>query len=48
MVWARNKFYVDELYDLIIIRPIKGISFVLFKVMDALMIDTVMVPVRRG
>jgi NADH-quinone oxidoreductase subunit L len=38
--WAREKFYVDELYDTLILKPIKGGSFVLFKVVDALLIDT--------
>jgi NADH-quinone oxidoreductase subunit L len=48
--WARtarrvalNKFYVDELYELAIIRPVKFLSFILFRVVDALVIDTVAV-----
>ncbi|WP_224243311.1 NADH-quinone oxidoreductase subunit L [Hyalangium gracile] len=48
--WARavrqvalNKFYVDELYDFVIIRPVKFISFVFYRVVDALIIDTVVV-----
>ncbi len=41
--WARRKFYVDELYDLLIVRPIKFISLVLYKVVDTLLIDTVAV-----
>jgi NADH-quinone oxidoreductase subunit L len=40
---ALNKFYVDELYELAVIRPVKFLSFVLFKVVDALVIDTVLV-----
>jgi NADH-quinone oxidoreductase subunit L len=40
---ALNKFYVDELYELVVIRPVKFISFVLFRVVDALVIDTVLV-----
>ncbi|WP_141324624.1 NADH-quinone oxidoreductase subunit L [Myxococcus sp. AB025B] len=40
---AQNKFYVDELYELVIIRPIKFMSFILFRVVDALLIDTVAV-----
>ncbi|MFP2962627.1 NADH-quinone oxidoreductase subunit L [Myxococcus sp. 1LA] len=40
---AQNKFYVDELYELIIIRPVKFASFLLFRVVDALVIDTVAV-----
>jgi NADH-quinone oxidoreductase subunit L len=40
---AQNKFYVDELYEFLIIRPVKFASFVLFRVVDALLIDTVAV-----
>ncbi|HZI10947.1 MAG TPA: NADH-quinone oxidoreductase subunit L [Myxococcus sp.] len=40
---AQNKFYVDELYELAIIRPVKFLSFILFRVVDALVIDTVAV-----
>jgi NADH-quinone oxidoreductase subunit L len=40
---AQNKFYVDELYELIVIRPVKFLSFVLFRVVDSLLIDTVLV-----
>jgi NADH-quinone oxidoreductase subunit L len=39
--WARNKFYVDELYELLLINRIKTASFLLFKVVDQLLIDTV-------
>jgi NADH-quinone oxidoreductase subunit L len=48
--WARgvrrfavNKFYVDEVYEFLVIRPVKFLSFVLFRVVDALIIDTVLV-----
>jgi NADH-quinone oxidoreductase subunit L len=41
--WAGNGFYVDQLYDLAIVRPIKFISFVLYKVIDSLLIDTLIV-----
>jgi NADH-quinone oxidoreductase subunit L len=48
--WARtvrrvavNKFYVDEAYEFLVIRPVKFVSFVLFRVVDALLIDTVLV-----
>ncbi len=41
--FTREKFYVDELYELTIIKPVKWMSFMLFKVVDALLIDTVMV-----
>jgi NADH-quinone oxidoreductase subunit L len=40
---AVNKFYVDELYEFVVIRPVKFVSFVLFRVVDALLIDTVLV-----
>ncbi len=38
-----NKLYVDEAYDLLIVRPIKAASFVFYKVVDSLLIDTVAV-----
>jgi NADH-quinone oxidoreductase subunit L len=38
-----HKFYVDEFYDALIVRPIKLVSFLLFKVVDELLIDTVVV-----
>ncbi len=41
--WAANGFYIDQLYDFIIVRPIKLISFVLYKVIDSLLIDTLLV-----
>ncbi|NBD07528.1 MULTISPECIES: NADH-quinone oxidoreductase subunit L [Corallococcus] len=40
---AQNKFYVDELYEFILIRPVKFVAFILFRVVDALVIDTVLV-----
>jgi NADH-quinone oxidoreductase subunit L len=40
---TQDKFYVDEAYELLVIRPVKFLSFVLFKVVDTLAIDTVMV-----
>jgi NADH-quinone oxidoreductase subunit L len=40
---AVNKFYVDEAYEFAVIRPVKFVSFVLFRVVDALIIDTVLV-----
>jgi NADH-quinone oxidoreductase subunit L len=39
--WARNKFYVDEVYEAFLIRPVKNAAFVFFKVIDQLIIDTV-------
>jgi NADH-quinone oxidoreductase subunit L len=40
---VRHKFYVDELYDAVIVRPVKLISFVLYRVVDSLLIDRVVV-----
>jgi NADH-quinone oxidoreductase subunit L len=34
-----NKWYVDEIYDALIVRPLYGISVVFFKVVDTLFID---------
>jgi NADH-quinone oxidoreductase subunit L len=41
--WARDKFYVDEVYDWVPVRLVKGSAFVLYKVVDTLLIDTVLV-----
>jgi NADH-quinone oxidoreductase subunit L len=41
--WARHKFYVDEVYDLLIIRPFTSVSNGLYKVVDAGLIDGVAV-----
>jgi NADH-quinone oxidoreductase subunit L len=40
---AQNKFYVDEAYEFVFIRPLKFLSMILYRVFDALLIDTVMV-----
>jgi NADH-quinone oxidoreductase subunit L len=40
---AQNKFYVDELYEFVVIRPVRFMSFILFRVVDTLVIDTVAV-----
>ena len=37
LLW--NKYWVDELYDLIIVRPLKVISRVLWQAVDVVMID---------
>ncbi len=42
-LWARHKFYVDELYDLLIIRPFTALSYVFYKVVDEGLIDSVAV-----
>jgi NADH-quinone oxidoreductase subunit L len=41
--WDRNAFYVDQIYDALIVRPTKFISFVLYKLVDSLLIDTIFV-----
>ncbi|HEX4803757.1 MAG TPA: NADH-quinone oxidoreductase subunit L, partial [Myxococcaceae bacterium] len=41
--WARNGFYVDRFYELVITKPVKLISFVLYRVVDSLLIDTIFV-----
>ena len=41
--WARHKFYVDEVYDLLIVRPFTALSNVLYKVVDEGLIDGVAV-----
>jgi NADH-quinone oxidoreductase subunit L len=40
---ARQAFKVDQLYDLIIIRPLKALSRALFRFVDRILIDQVMV-----
>jgi len=34
-----NKWYVDEIYDAIVVRPLHGLSWVFYRVVDALVID---------
>lgn len=41
--WASNKFYVDELYGLIVIRPLKGLAHGLYRVVDDFLIDSFLV-----
>jgi len=40
---AQRKFYVDELYEFVVIKPIKAVSFFCYKAVDGLIIDTVAV-----
>jgi NADH-quinone oxidoreductase subunit L len=40
---VRDKFRIDELYDLIIVRPIKALSRGLFLVVDRILIDRILV-----
>jgi NADH-quinone oxidoreductase subunit L len=41
--WVENKFYVDELYDWLIVKPVKLMSFLLYRLVDTLLIDTLAV-----
>jgi NADH-quinone oxidoreductase subunit L len=34
-----NKWYVDEIYDAIVVRPLHGLSWVFYRVVDTLVID---------
>ena len=34
-----NKWYVDELYDAIVVRPLHGLSWVFYRVVDVLVVD---------
>jgi NADH-quinone oxidoreductase subunit L len=38
-----NKFYVDEFYDLVIVRPLRSSSRLLWQVVDSFAIDKVLV-----
>jgi NADH-quinone oxidoreductase subunit L len=40
---ARDKFYVDEIYNYLIIAPLRGISYVLHLVVDEALIDSLLV-----
>jgi NADH-quinone oxidoreductase subunit L len=40
---VRDKFRIDELYDLIIIRPIRALARILFQVVDRVIIDKILV-----
>ncbi len=46
--WASHKFYVDELYNFLVIRPFTALSNVLYKVVDAGLIDAVAVGGTAG
>ncbi|RMH43452.1 MAG: NADH-quinone oxidoreductase subunit L [Deltaproteobacteria bacterium] len=41
--WVRDKLYVDELYDAVIVRPFRAASEFLFEVVDRFVIDTLLV-----
>jgi len=46
--WASHKFYVDELYNFLVIRPLVALSNALYKVVDAGLIDGVAVGGTAG
>jgi NADH-quinone oxidoreductase subunit L len=39
--WVANKFYIDELYDNVIVKPMMVISDILFVLIDKLVVDLV-------
>lgn len=42
-----NKFYIDELYDIVIVKPVQWFSELLYKVVDKLIVDGVVRVVAR-
>src|SRR5262249_48748642 len=38
-----NKYYIDELYDRLIVRPVRGLAFICWKAFDAFVIDLLFV-----
>jgi NADH-quinone oxidoreductase subunit L len=38
-----NKYYVDELYELLVVRPLRGLAYLCHRVVDAFVIDLVIV-----
>jgi NADH-quinone oxidoreductase subunit L len=40
---VRQKFYVDELYDAVIVKPLWGFARLLWRVIDVVLIDTILV-----
>src|SRR5262249_17437559 len=38
-----NKYYIDELYDAVVVRPLRAFSTFLWKVVDAFLIDLLIV-----
>ncbi|MEE8143173.1 MAG: NADH-quinone oxidoreductase subunit L [Planctomycetota bacterium] len=41
--WSSNKFYVDELYQTLIVGPLRLLAYLLFWIVDRLLIDKVLV-----
>ncbi len=46
--WAFNKYYVDEIYDKIIVRPLYSISNLFYKVIDTRFLDGIVNSVSKG
>jgi NADH-quinone oxidoreductase subunit L len=46
-LWV-DKFRIDELYDLLVVKPFEGLSYVLWKIVDVGIIDGVVNGVGRG
>lgn len=46
--WAYNKFYIDELYDRVIVRPLYALSNVVYKIIDIQFIDGIVNAVSKG
>ena len=42
-----NKYYVDELYDVLLVRPLKRTAWFLWYVVDAFLIDKIMVETKK-
>jgi hypothetical protein len=40
---VRGKFFVDEIYDWLVVRPLRGLSRALFVVVDRILIDRLLV-----
>ena len=46
--WSRNKFYVDELYDFVVVKPLEILAGALFYVVDRFLIDFLLVRGTAG
>ena len=46
--WSYHKFYIDELYDFIIVRPLKYLSEVFYKIVDIKIIDGLVNSVNKA
>jgi len=41
--WSADKFYIDELYDFVIVKPFQLVSYMMWVLIDQLLIDIVLV-----